>query len=182
MKFFCVNEEHMDLSILQSLIEHGVCSPVDISAPALLTAGELNIPGGSAKHQSGLSRYMLSCADAHSGSTVARSAKEYVDRNYTDCECTLSGIAKSLYVSPGYLSAAFKETVGESFVDYMTGLRMTKAMQLIAGTELMIYEVAIMVGYENPTYFSTVFKKTAGISPKYYRQHIRRPATRPAQP
>ena len=98
------------------------------------------------------------------------------------CGCTLSGIAKSLYVSPGYLSAAFKETVGESFVDYMTGLRMTKARQLIAGTELMIYEVAIMVGYENPTYFSTVFKKTAGISPKYYRQHIRRPATRPAQP
>ena len=101
--------------------------------------------------------------------------QEYVDCNYTDCECTLSGIAKSLYVSPGYLSAVFKETVGESFINYLTGLRMKRAKQLLAGTELMIYEVAIMVGYENQTYFSTVFKKSAGISPKDYRESVRQP-------
>ena len=97
------------------------------------------------------------------------------DSNDTDCECTLAGIAKSLYVSPGYLSAVFKETVGESFINYLTGLRMKRAKQLLAGTELMIYEVAIMVGYENQTYFSTVFKKSAGISPKDYRERIRQP-------
>ena len=39
----------------------------------------------------------------------------------------------------------------------------------------MIYEVAIMVGYENQTYFSTVFKKSAGMSPKDYRESVRQP-------
>lgn len=128
-----------------------------------------------AQCQSRLPQHTASRADTRSSSALARSAKEYVDCNYTDCECTLSGIAKSLYVSPGYLSAVFKETVGESFINYLTGLRMKRAKQLLAGTELMIYEVAIMVGYENQTYFSTVFKKSAGISPKDYRERIRQP-------
>lgn len=174
MKLFCVNEEHFDLSILQSLIESGICSLIDISMPAVRAAGEAHMSGGHAQYQSRLPQHTASRADALR-EALARSAKEYVDCNYTDCECTLSGIAKSLYVSPGYLSAVFKETVGESFINYLTGLRMKRAKQLLAGTELMIYEVAIMVGYENQTYFSTVFKKSAGISPKDYRERIRQP-------
>lgn len=175
MKLFCVNEEHFDLSILQSLIESGICSLIDISMPAVRAAGEAHMSGGHAQYQSRLPQHTASRTDTRSSSALARSAKEYVDCNYTDCECTLSGIAKSLYVSPGYLSAVFKETVGESFINYLTGLRMKRAKQLLAGTELMIYEVAIMVGYENQTYFSTVFKKSAGMSPKDYRESVRQP-------
>ena len=56
-----------------------------------------------------------------------------------------------------------------TFIRYLTGLRMRRAEHLLAHTELMIYEISIMAGYENPTYFSTLFKKVTGLSPKNYR-------------
>ena len=60
MKLFCVNEEHFDLSILQSLIESGICSLIDISMPAVRAAGEAHMSGGHAQYQSRLPQHTAS--------------------------------------------------------------------------------------------------------------------------
>ena len=72
-------------------------------------------------------------------------------------------------MSPSHLSFIFKKEVGTTFINYLTDLRIKKAKQLLSSTDLMVYEVSTNVGYENYAYFSTVFKKSVGLSPKEYR-------------
>lgn len=168
MKFICVNEDKFDFAVLQSFVENGICSLVDITLPA---QGAGIVPAATERY---ISRSELASmglyTHAQRPSALARRAREYVDANYADVGCTLSAIAKSMHVSPGYLSAIFKESAGETFVSYLTALRIKRACQLLANTELMVYEVSAMVGYENHTYFSTLFKKVTGLSPKAWRE------------
>ena len=64
----------------------------------------------------------------------------------------------------------FKKETGVSFVTYLTGVRMNEAQRLLDTTDEKSYIIAGMVGYEEPNYFSYVFKKHFGISPSKYRK------------
>lgn len=163
MRFICVNEDDFDFAVLQNLLENGICSLVDITLPA---QGDSSFP--AVPRQSIVAPEHVGYI--HCPSSLARRAREYVERDYMESDCTLSHIAKSMHVSPGYLSTVFKEYVGESFVSYITDFRIKRAKQLLANTELMVYEISEMVGYENHTYFSTLFKKLTGLSPKAWRE------------
>lgn len=171
MLFFMVNSEKTDLSILQHFAGAGFGSLIDINLPAaalgnesfLMEAAQSNplIPATIKAY--GNNRHKL---------TLLNEAKEYIDSHYTDVSCTLSLIAKNIHVSPGYLSSIFKETMGTKFINYLTDQRIRKAGELLLQTDMMIYEVSTRVGYENPTYFSTIFRKSTGMSPQEYRSCI----------
>lgn len=79
---------------------------------------------------------------------------------------TLAGVAERVHLSPQYLSRLFGETVGKSFNDFITDVRMENARRLIGENAYRVYEVAEMVGIPNYRYFSTVFKKYYGVSPR----------------
>lgn len=79
---------------------------------------------------------------------------------------TLASVAERVHLSPQYLSRLFGETVGKSFNDYITDVRMENARRLISEKAYRVYEVAEMVGIPNYRYFSTVFKKYYGVSPR----------------
>jgi two-component system, response regulator YesN len=93
--------------------------------------------------------------------------QDYV-QNYYDQEITLAEIAESLYVNRNYLSQLYKKVTGETFVTYLNKFRIEKAKQLLREQQYMVYEVSEMVGYQNPTYFSQVFKSITGVSPSEY--------------
>lgn len=96
--------------------------------------------------------------------------RDYI-QNYYDQEITLSEIADSLYINRNYLSQLYKKVTGETFVTYLNKFRIEKAKQLLREQHYMVYEVSEMVGYQNPTYFSQVFKSITGVSPsEYYKQ------------
>ncbi|NCB94146.1 MAG: response regulator [Clostridia bacterium] len=84
-------------------------------------------------------------------------------------DISLGNTAKELGVSSEYLSSRFTKETGENFMLYLRNYRIHKACELLATTDKKMYEVAFMVGYDNPQYFSNVFKSVMGISPKSYR-------------
>ncbi len=98
---------------------------------------------------------------------LIRDVKEYVQNHY-DQEISLAEIADRLYVNRNYLSQLFKRVTGETFVNYLNRFRIEKAKELLREKHYMVYEVSEMVGYQNPTYFSQVFKSITGVSPSEY--------------
>lgn len=96
-------------------------------------------------------------------------AMEFMAKNYHLQELTIQMVCDHLHLSVSYFSLIFKRMVGETFVEYLTGLRMQKARELLRTSSLKSYEISELVGYGNPHYFSLVFKKVVGVSPSEYR-------------
>ena len=96
-------------------------------------------------------------------------AKAYINDNYFNDEISLNQVAASVYISPNHFSAIFKKKTGETFIKYLTDLRMNKAKELLRCTDMRTSEVGFAVGYKDPQYFSFLFKKTQNCTPKQYR-------------
>lgn len=86
-----------------------------------------------------------------------------------DEDISLGSVACEMKVSANYLSSAFSQSMERTFTEYITEKRMDRAKKLLLETELTSAEIATEVGYKDAHYFSFVFKKTAGISPREYR-------------
>lgn len=93
----------------------------------------------------------------------------YIDENYMDDGLSLNTVAEEVDVSANYLSAVFSQAMKKTFVEYVTEKRMEKAKKLLKTTSLFSGEIASQVGYKDSHYFSFVFKKTQGVSPREYR-------------
>ncbi|WP_281550154.1 response regulator [Murimonas intestini] len=96
-------------------------------------------------------------------------AKEYVHNNYQDEELSLDSICEVLGVSNSYFSTIFKKETGNSFIGYLTDYRMDQASRQLIETNEKSYIIAKNVGYNDPNYFSYVFKRRFGVSPSKYR-------------
>jgi two-component system response regulator YesN len=98
--------------------------------------------------------------------------KAYIEEHY-DENITLESMAALVFMNPYYFSRFFKKHVGENFKQYLTDIRMRNALKLLLQTDLMIYEIAEQVGYQNSRQFSDMFKKKYGKLPLEYKQSIR---------
>lgn len=97
-------------------------------------------------------------------------ALAYIDANYADPAISLGQAAAQALLSPTYFSALFHREVGETFIDYLTKLRIRKAIELLRSTSLTASEIAYRIGYQNPRYFYSVFRKVVGQPPNEFRQ------------
>ena len=98
-------------------------------------------------------------------------AISYIKENYGD-KITLKEVSGLVYLNTSYFCKIFKEEMGESFVNYLIRYRMKKAAEYLEDFSLKIYEVAEMVGYNDMQYFTKLYKKVHGISPKEYRTNL----------
>lgn len=89
--------------------------------------------------------------------------KRFVEENYTDSQLNLAFVAQHFGFSSSYLSRKFKQDTGKNFVEYLTELRMNKAMKL-AQNNTKMFLAASEVGIPDPNYFSRCFKKFTGKS------------------
>lgn len=97
-------------------------------------------------------------------------AKLYIQEHYSDSRLSLDMVASAVGISPTYLSALFKQNAGQSFVSFLTETRLKRAQYLLRVGDYRSYEVAYLCGYDNSTYFSTIFKRYVGVSPSEYRK------------
>lgn len=104
------------------------------------------------------------------GSSVIKIVKQYIEDNYNREELTLQDVADYTYLSPQHLSRIFRKEMGITFIDYLTKVRIRKAIDLLFEEDLKMYEIAEKVGYTTQHYFSNVFKKITGVSPAEYRK------------
>ncbi len=98
-------------------------------------------------------------------------AKAYITERYNK-EISLDDVSREVDISPYYFSKLFKEETGENFIEYLTGIRIEKAKQLLAGSGLSMKEICAEIGYSDPNYFSRIFKKNAGVTPTEFKEEM----------
>jgi len=99
---------------------------------------------------------------------------EISDKCFNDPELSIAVIAKQLSYNPKYLSHSFKKTTGVTFSDYLRDLRIKYAISLFNDGLDSVKNVALLSGYSDPLYFSNVFKRAVGISPREYVLKLQR--------
>ncbi len=92
-----------------------------------------------------------------------RKALTYINSNYAD-DISLNDLAEHLQLSPSYVSSLFKSELGKTFVDYLTDVRMLRAISLIKQGTVEVKELSTRVGYRYPSYFSKMFKQYTGYT------------------
>jgi len=102
-------------------------------------------------------------------SSIIEQAKDYIRSHYAK-DISLDEVSRKVNISPYYFSKIFKEETGENFIEYLTGIRIDKAKELLMNTEYSMKEICMMCGYSDPNYFSRSFKKNVGISPTEYKE------------
>lgn len=100
-------------------------------------------------------------------------AKDYILAHYGENDISIAKVCQHLHISTGYFSNIFKKETKTTFVNYLMGVRMDAAQDLLATTDLKAFEIAERVGFADPNYFSFCFRKKFGISPKEYRTGAR---------
>lgn len=94
-------------------------------------------------------------------------AQEYIRKHYRE-KITLGQVADALNISQGHLSTTFKKQTGKNFSDFVNEVKTDKAKELIETHQYMMYEISDLLGFDTQYYFSTVFKKMTGYTPKEY--------------
>ncbi|MDQ0059490.1 response regulator [Paenibacillus harenae] len=98
---------------------------------------------------------------------------DFIRKNYAK-DISLDDLAVHAQMSSNYLSTFFKQETGETFIEYVTRLRIDKAKTLMMNAQLRLYEIAQLVGYQDVKYFSRLFKRAVGVTPAEYRQFFYR--------
>lgn len=97
-------------------------------------------------------------------------AEKFIDENFQN-GITVSEVARSVGVSLSYLSRIYKEVTGSTLINLINLKKIEKAKDYLRNTDMKIYEIAEILGFENTTYFSYFFKKNTGMSPKEYKEN-----------
>lgn len=108
------------------------------------------------------------------GGKMLKKALDYIDANYDKDTLSLNLVADHIGMSANYLSAIFSQNMQKTFVEYVTDKRIEKAKKLLKQTDKASGEIAREVGYKDSHYFSFVFKKLQGCSPREYRAEKKR--------
>jgi YesN/AraC family two-component response regulator len=103
---------------------------------------------------------------------LIRSIRSYIDEHYGNPDLSLVHLSDAFGVPSKYVSQVFKEECGQNFVDYVADIRLERAKQLLAETDLKVQDIAAEVGYLHTFSFTRVFKKTLGLTPGEYRKKL----------
>ena len=103
--------------------------------------------------------------------SLAERTKDYVMKHIGE-DLSLEDVADHFYLSPSYFSRTFKAVTGETFVRFVSRIKMEEAARLLAATDWKIYDICERVGYKSLRHFNKLFKEYMGIQPSGYRQRI----------
>lgn len=151
----------LSISLQQAIEEH--LKQVVITVQHPLTEDLASIP--STYHE-----LILELNRKVSYTPVVLLAQKHIETYFYKEELSLQELADTIQISPTYLSRLLKNEIGVSFVEYLTHVRVQKAIQFMNDPSVKLYEVAEKVGYSNQHYFSTAFKRVMGSSPAEYRK------------
>ena len=115
----------------------------------------------------------ITLRDQNSGNknrSILKTAVDFIDSHYMEEDISLNTVANVANVSANHFSALFSQNMGQTFIEYLTSLRMNKAKELLRCTGMRSSEIAGEIGYKDAHYFSYLFKKTQGMTPSDYRK------------
>ena len=112
----------------------------------------------------------LTASKHDDGNPLQKEIIQYVDENYNHTDISLVTIADHFHISIYMVSRLFKNQTGTGFKEYITAKRLDLACQLLASTQESIGSIALRAGFENPTYFTTIFRARFGVAPSKFRE------------
>ena len=115
--------------------------------------------------------YRDKTTQAYGNSAVVR-AQQFLAHNFTNPNLMLQDAAKAAGMSNSRFSTVFSQETGMSFTNYLTGLRIAKAKELLRATDMKSSQICFAVGYNDRHYFSYIFKKNVGMTPSEFRNEI----------
>jgi two-component system response regulator YesN len=101
--------------------------------------------------------------------TVLQNAVQYIYDNYDNEDISLNAVAANANMSPNHFSTIFSQEMNQTFIEFLTSVRMEKAKELLRSTNMRTSEIANAVGYKDSHYFSYLFKKTQDCTPREYK-------------
>lgn len=114
-------------------------------------------------------QYLMS-TDNNPAERCVELAKQYIAEHYSDSELSLSDVLEQVGASKSYFSSVFKLKTEQTFVEYLTNIRIERAKALLRQTSLRTYEIADQTGFSDPHYFSVIFKRYTGQTPREFRE------------
>lgn len=96
----------------------------------------------------------------------------YIRENYRDCNINVESLADIAGYTSYYFSKVFKDITGLAVIDYIRQVRINTAKELLCVDEIKISDIPCMVGFSNPSYFYSIFKKDVGLTPSAYKEYI----------
>ena len=96
-------------------------------------------------------------------------AKRYIDTNYAQ-DITLDSLAEITHINKFYLAHSFTECIGQSPISYLTERRLATCKELLSSSNLSVTQIATSAGFSSQSYFSQIFNKKVGMSPRQYRK------------
>ena len=103
---------------------------------------------------------------------VILKAKRFIEENYADQNTTLTSVAEAVCLSPNHFSTIFSQECKTTFIEYLTNVRLENAKRLMRETDMKGYDIAYECGFSDPHYFSYIFKKNTGLSPREYKLSV----------
>jgi two-component system, response regulator YesN len=119
---------------------------------------------------SSILKYRNSKMQGRYGDVILK-AKNYIEKNYANQDTCLHSVADEVHLSPNHFSTIFSQECGITFIEYLTTVRVEQAKKLLRNTDMKGSDIAYDVGFSDPHYFSFIFKKTTGFSPREYRNN-----------
>lgn len=101
-------------------------------------------------------------------SQIVAKALQYINKNYNE-KISLKDIETNLHVNSSYFSTLFKHEMGVTFTDYLNSMKIERACGLLTNTNFSIIDISLSTGFDDQSYFTKVFKKSKGVTPKEYR-------------
>jgi len=105
-------------------------------------------------------------------SDIILKAKKFIEENYADQNTTLTTVAEEVCLSPNHFSTIFSQKCKTTFIEYLTDVRIENAKRLMKNTDMKGYDIAYECGFSDPHYFSYIFKKNTGLSPREYKASL----------
>ncbi|MBD0378994.1 response regulator [Paenibacillus sedimenti] len=102
--------------------------------------------------------------------SIALSIQKHVRAHVDNPELSIKSISEALFLTPNYLSLQFKKETGSTINQYITELRIERAQELLRDRSRKLYEIAVLVGFQDANYFAKTFKKLTGMTPSEYKE------------
>jgi len=120
-----------------------------------------------------LSNCYLAAKSSSNNTQIVERVKKYIEHNYVK-NISLDDMAADLFYSANYINRIFKQETGETIFNYASAYRIEKAKEMLLDSNIKLSGVSEALGYSNPAYFSFIFKKATGLTPKEYRERMAR--------
>jgi two-component system response regulator YesN len=114
--------------------------------------------------------HLIKMSNPHANTVVKRIC-ETIEEQFME-QLSVASLSEMVNLTPAYLCVLFKQTTGKTINDYLTQVRLNNAKNLLAHSNIHLYDVCYKVGYFSPSYFSRIFKKYIGVTPREYRENI----------